>query len=217
MRSILNKRPSAGTALSIVAIFMAMGGTSYAAAHITSAQVKNGSLTGADIKNNSVGGADVKESKLGQVPKAAQALQAAKAAQADKAGQADQAQKAAQADTALKADSADTVKDDSITSSKVADRSLTAADTTLANGSPTVDLPNIPANDCAYSLVPAGTNLNGATVSVSAGESAQFANGGLSIHAAKSNVQTSFRLSACNVTGADINPGPAEFDWTAVK
>jgi hypothetical protein len=99
----------------------------------------------------------------------------------------------------------------------VADRSLTAADTTLANGSPTVDLPNIPANDCAYSLVPAGTDLSGATVSVSAGEAAQFASGGLSIHAAKSNVQTSFRLVACNMTAAAINPAAAPFDWTAVK
>ena len=52
----------------------------------------------------------------------------------------------------------------------MADRSLSAADFTLANGSPTVDLPNIPANDCAYALVPTGQNLAGATVSVSAGE-----------------------------------------------
>lgn len=214
MRKIINTRPSVATILSLVALFAALGGTSYAAATISGKQVKNGTLTGKDIKNNSVGGADVKESRLGQVPKAAKALQADKASQAD---QATQAQKATSADSATRADSADTVKDNSITGAKVQDRSLSAADYSLANGSPTVDLPNIPANDCAYSLVPAGVNLSGATVALSVGENALFANGGLSVHVSKSNVQTSFRLSACNVTAAAINPGPTQFNWVAMK
>jgi len=208
MRKLFNNRPSVATVLSLIALFAALGGTSYAAATISGKQVKNSSLTGADIKNNSVGGADVKESKLGQVPSAAKAKQADSATQA---------QKATAADTATKADSADSVKDDAITGQKVADRSLSAADFTLANGSPSVDLPNIPANDCAYAIVPTGQNLAGATVSVSAGESVQFANGGLSIHAAKSNIDTSFRLVACNMTAAAINPAAAPFDYTAIK
>jgi hypothetical protein len=217
MRKLIHSRPSVATVLSLIALFAALGGTSYAAATISGKQVKNSSLTGADIKNNSIGGADVKESKLGQVPSAAKALLAAKADQATKADTATQAQKATQADSATKADSADTVKDDAITGAKVADRSLGAADITVANGSPSVDLPNIPANDCAYALVPTGQNLAGVTVSVSAGESAQFANGGLSIHAAKSNIDTSFRLVACNMTAAAINPAAAPFDYTAIK
>jgi hypothetical protein len=87
----------------------------------------------------------------------------------------------------------------------------------VANGSPTVDLPNIPANDCSYALVPAGTNLAGTTISVSAGDGAAFSSGGLSLHVAKSNVQTSFRLVACNVTAAAINPAAAPFNYTAIK
>ena len=79
MRKLFNSRPSVATVLSLIALFAALGGTSYAAATISGKQVKNGTLTGADIKNNSVGGADVKESKLGQVPSAAKALQADKA------------------------------------------------------------------------------------------------------------------------------------------
>jgi len=205
MRKLFNNRPSVATVLSLIALFAALGGTSYAAATISGKQVKNGSLSGADIKNNSVGGADVKESKLGQVPSAAKALQAAKATQAETATKAGSA------------DSADTVKDNAITGAKVANRSLSAADFALANGSPNVDLPSIPANDCAYALVPTGQNLAGATVSVSAGGNAQFANGGLSIHAAKSNIQTSFRLVACNMTAAAINPAVAQFDYTATK
>jgi len=205
MRALINKRPSVASVLSIIALFAALGGTSYAAATISGKQVKNGSLTGADIKNNSVGGADVKESKLGKVPSAA------KATQATNADQATLAQKA------TTADSANTVADNSITGAKVADRSLGAADVALANGSPTVDLPSIPANDCGYAVVPAGQNLAGATVSVSARDGAAFSNGGLSLHAAKSNIQTSFRLVACNVTGVAINPASAEFDYTAIK
>lgn len=224
MRKLIHSRPSVATVLSLIALFAALGGTSYAAANITGKQVKNGSLTGTDVRNRSLSGSDLKnnsltggqinESKLAQVPSAAKASQADKATQADNATQ---AQKASQADSATKADSADTVKDDAITASKVADRSLTAPDVTLANGSPSVDLPNIPANDCAYALVATGQNLNGATVSVSAGEGAEFANGGLSIHVAKSNVDTSFRLVACNVSAAAINPAAAPFDYTAVK
>ena len=121
MRNILNKRPSVASVLALIALFAALGGTSYAAATISGKQVKNGTLTGKDIKNNSVGGLDVKESKLGQVPRSAKALQAdqaAKATQADQATQADkassadnatQAQKALTADQATKASSADAV------------------------------------------------------------------------------------------------------------
>lgn len=212
MRTLIQHRPSVATVLSLIALFAALGGTSYAAATISGKQVKNGTLTGVDVKNrslsgsdlknNSLGGGQINESKLGQVPSS------------DKATQAD---KATTADSATKADSADTVKDDAITGAKVADRSLSAADVAVANGSPTVDLPNIPANDCAYALVPTGQNLSGAAVTVSAGQGGVFANGGLSLHVAKSNIQTSFRLVACNVTAAAIDPAAAEFDYTAIK
>ncbi len=57
-------RPSAATVLSLVALFVALGGTSYAALTITSANVKNNSLTSSDIKNNSVSTADVKNGSL---------------------------------------------------------------------------------------------------------------------------------------------------------
>ena len=131
MRNILNSRPSVATVLSLIALFAALGGTSYAAATISGKQVKNGTLTGADIKNNSVGGADVKESKLGQVPSAAKALQAAKASQADqatKATNADQAAKADKADQATKASSADAVGPDGVDSAAIKAGAVTGSD-----------------------------------------------------------------------------------------
>jgi hypothetical protein len=47
-----------------LALFVALGGTSYAAATISSADVQNGSLTGADVKNESLGSGDVDNGSL---------------------------------------------------------------------------------------------------------------------------------------------------------
>jgi hypothetical protein len=50
-----------------VALFVALGGSSYAAISITGKNVKNSSLTGKDVKNNSLTGSDVKNIKSGDV------------------------------------------------------------------------------------------------------------------------------------------------------
>jgi hypothetical protein len=64
--------------MSTAAVFIALGGTSYAAITVTGKNVRNGSLTGADIRNNSVASADVKDGSLltkdfkaGQLPSGA--------------------------------------------------------------------------------------------------------------------------------------------------
>jgi hypothetical protein len=59
MRKVLGRRPSPATVISLVALFVALGGTSYAAIVITGGNVRNGSLTGADIRTNSVTGRDI--------------------------------------------------------------------------------------------------------------------------------------------------------------
>jgi hypothetical protein len=58
-----------------LALFLALGGTSYAALQVTGSNVKNGSLTGSDIKNESLKSGDVdngsllaKDFKSGQLP-----------------------------------------------------------------------------------------------------------------------------------------------------
>jgi hypothetical protein len=50
--------------ISLVALVVALGGTSYAALTITGKNVKNGSLTTKDIKNNSLTSADVRDRSL---------------------------------------------------------------------------------------------------------------------------------------------------------
>jgi hypothetical protein len=66
-------RHVAGNAVAYIALFIALGGTSYAAVTVTGRNVKDGSLTGRDIRNGSVRSADVRDLRagdfaLGQLP-----------------------------------------------------------------------------------------------------------------------------------------------------
>lgn len=47
-----------------VAVFIALGGTSYAAVSITGRDVRNNSLSGADVRNSSLSGADIRNRSL---------------------------------------------------------------------------------------------------------------------------------------------------------
>jgi hypothetical protein len=53
-------RPSHGTVVAYLALFVALGGSSYAAVAITGRDVRDGSLTGRDIGNNSLTGRDIR-------------------------------------------------------------------------------------------------------------------------------------------------------------
>lgn len=75
--------PSPSMIVALAALFVALGGSAYAAIVITGRNIKNSTVTGADIKNhslaskdikhNSIGGAAILESKLKTVPGALQA------------------------------------------------------------------------------------------------------------------------------------------------
>jgi hypothetical protein len=56
--------------MATIAVFIALGGTSYAAIKVTGRNVKNSSLTYKDLKKNTLGGTRIKESRLGTVPRA---------------------------------------------------------------------------------------------------------------------------------------------------
>ncbi len=60
----MRSRLSYANVMATLAMFIALGGSSYAAITITGKNVKNSSLTGADIKNSSLAGADVKNGSL---------------------------------------------------------------------------------------------------------------------------------------------------------
>jgi hypothetical protein len=75
--------PSPSMLVALVALFVALGGSAYAAIVITGRNIKNSTVEGADIKNgalasrdikpNSVGGVAILESRLKTVPSASQA------------------------------------------------------------------------------------------------------------------------------------------------
>ena len=66
--------------MSTIALFVALGGSSYAAMQINSGDIQNNSVRGVDVRNrtlserdirrNSLGGRSIKESRLGRVPHA---------------------------------------------------------------------------------------------------------------------------------------------------
>jgi hypothetical protein len=74
------KPPSASTAVALLALFVALGGTGYAAAKlngkniknktIAGKKLKNRTITGGKLKSNTLTGKQIKESKLRTVPKA---------------------------------------------------------------------------------------------------------------------------------------------------
>lgn len=69
MNRILRRRPSPALVISLIALFVAMGGSAYALV-ITGGDVKNGSLTGVDLRKNTLTGTQIRESRVGKVPKA---------------------------------------------------------------------------------------------------------------------------------------------------
>lgn len=70
-------RPSPALIVSLIALFVALGGTVYAAAgRIDGTAIKVKSIPGNRLKSNSVTGKQVKESTLGQVPVAGEAINA---------------------------------------------------------------------------------------------------------------------------------------------
>ena len=88
MKRLIRRRPSPATAIALVALFVALGGSAYAAAKITGRDVVDRSLTyhdiafnsigpgevanltGHDVRQSSMGGWQVDETTLGKVPSA---------------------------------------------------------------------------------------------------------------------------------------------------
>ena len=93
------RRPSPALVVALIALFVALGGSVYAAVKIDGKNVKKGSLPGNRIKPNSVGGKQVNEALLGTVPSAVSATTATTAETAANAAFAAEAASADEADT----------------------------------------------------------------------------------------------------------------------
>jgi len=83
MKRFIRRRPSPALVLSLIALFISMGGVSYGVAtgSINGCEIKNNSVTNRDVRNGTIraqevkrdglGGGAIKESTLGTVPFAA--------------------------------------------------------------------------------------------------------------------------------------------------
>lgn len=80
------KRPSPALVISLLALFVALGGTGYAALKINGKNIINRSVPGSKLKKNSLGGAEIREGKLAKVRRARRADRAAIAGNAERLG-----------------------------------------------------------------------------------------------------------------------------------
>jgi hypothetical protein len=65
-----HRKLSYANVMATLAVFVALGGTSYATLRITGRDITDSSLSGRELQRNSVGGRPIKESRLGTVPRA---------------------------------------------------------------------------------------------------------------------------------------------------
>ena len=67
----LRHRLTYANVMSTLAVFIALGGSSYAAVKVSGSDIRHRSVPGTKLKRNTVTGLEVRESRLGRVPRAA--------------------------------------------------------------------------------------------------------------------------------------------------
>lgn len=106
-----SRRPSAAFVLAIVALFVALGGSSYAAVTMNGKEIQKNSIPANRIKANVLGTAQINENKLGVVPQASHATSADTAVKATNADNATNATNAVNATNATNATNAVNAQD----------------------------------------------------------------------------------------------------------
>ena len=66
----LRNRLNYANVVATLALFITLGGSSYAVSKISGSQIRNASIAGKKLKRNTIGGKRIKESRLGTVPRA---------------------------------------------------------------------------------------------------------------------------------------------------
>lgn len=66
----LRRRLTYANVMSTVAVFIALGGSSYAALRINGSAIRNHSIAGKKLRHNTLTGREIRESRLGRVPRA---------------------------------------------------------------------------------------------------------------------------------------------------
>ncbi len=219
MYRTIRKNLNPTSLIAMVALFVSLGGISYAAATIHGSSLVNKSVagkklkdkavTGGKVKNDTLTGTQVKESTLGKVSSAATADQATSAASATNA------QNAVNAQSAATAANATAIGDDTVGSAKVQDGSLTGHDVGRRAGSKSFDFGSIGANACeafAINIDPTNADMRNDAFAVTFEQTWPT---GLTFSTENSDSSGYVRINVCNVTNAVLDPGSETFRWVA--
>jgi hypothetical protein len=85
MRRVSFRRPSPAMAVALLALFIALGGTGYAAVKVNGKNITGRSIPGKAIRKNTLTGSEIRESRLATVPRASKATTATTATNATNA------------------------------------------------------------------------------------------------------------------------------------
>jgi hypothetical protein len=169
----MRQRLSYSNVMATLAVFVALGGTSFAAIKITGKNVTNGSLTGADIKKHSV----QLNRLLGSLPAGTQGPKG---------------------DQGSKGDAGAPAPTNAITGANVVDDSLTTADVVGAEVDGTVSLSGIPDGRCTQVTFSISEARIGQTPIVSTAAAIQ---NGIVMYPNRVSSDGHVEVNACNFSG----------------
>jgi hypothetical protein len=214
MKRLLSRRPPAAMIVALIALFVALSGSSYAAVKIGARDIKRGavgtraiandSIRSADIHNAAVSGADVKDDSLTNADIDNASLSAQTAKSADTAARATTATSAGTANSAKNADDAD--KLDGLDSTDFT-RPACASQTGALKG--TVTIAASPAFSGTFTPV-SGYNCSGQSIEarrLSMGRYEVRFNGSPATQAVATAIVTSIKADMVSIT----NQGPGLF------
>jgi hypothetical protein len=214
MKRLLSRRPPAAMIVALLALFVALSGSSYAAVKIGARDIKRGavgtraiandSIRSADIHNAAVSGADVKDDSLTNADIDNASLSAQTAKSADTAARATTATSAGTANSAKNADDAD--KLDGLDSTDFT-RPACASQTGALKG--TVTIAASPAFSGTFTPV-SGYNCSGQSIEarrLSMGRYEVRFNGSPATQAVATAIVTSIKADMVSIT----NQGPGLF------
>jgi hypothetical protein len=214
MKRLLSRRPPAAMIVALLALFVALSGSSYAAVKIGARDIKRGavgtraiandSIRSADIHNAAVSGADVKDDSLTNADIDNASLSAQTAKSADTAARATTATSAGTANSAKNADDAD--KLDGLDSTDFTRPACTSQTGALKG---TVTIAASPAFSGTFTPV-SGYNCSGQSIEarrLSMGRYEVRFNGSLATQAVATAIVTSIKADMVSIT----NQGPGLF------
>jgi hypothetical protein len=179
VRASIRRQLSFANVVSVIALLVALGGTSYAAVVLTGRNIKDGTLTGKDVKNHSLGRKELSV-------KAAASLKGAKGA---RGRQGPAGANGAQAPT------------DAITGANVVNRSLTLSDIAGVAVDSSVSISGVPNGRCSQVTFNVGGAEVGDTALVTTRAAIQ---NGIFFYANRVASEGQVEVNACNFSGTTM-------------